>query len=106
MILEQCNAQIITANSVQQALSKYERHQPDVLISDISMPSEDGYDLIRKIRNKQIGKSNIPAIALTAYAREEDKQQALASGFDRHLPKPIEPFRLIESLLQLIQQRP
>ena len=102
LILEQCNAQIITADSVQQALSKYEKYQPDILISDISMPSEDGYDLIRKIRHNQIGKSNIPAIALTAYAREEDKQQALAAGFDRHLPKPIEPFRLIESLLELI----
>ena len=103
LILEQCGAKIIAADSVKQALIEYERLQPDILISDISMPSEDGYALIRQIRNSQNNKSKIPAIALTAYAREEDKQQALKAGFDLHLPKPIEPMRLAESLSQLLQ---
>ena len=105
LILEQCGAKIIAADSVKQALIEYNRQQPDVLISDISMPSEDGYALIRHIRQSQNGKSKIPALALTAYAREEDKQQALEAGFDLHLPKPIEPLRLVESLSQLLQQR-
>ena len=105
LILEQCGAKIIPADSVKQALVEYERQQPDILISDISMPSEDGYALIRHIRNSKNDKSMIPAIALTAYARESDKQQALEAGFDLHLPKPIEPLRLVKSLSQLLQQR-
>ena len=68
------------------------------------MPLEDGYDLIRQIRSSPDENSSIPAIALTAYAREEDKQQALKAGFDLHLPKPIEPFQLVESIAQLIQR--
>lgn len=104
LILEQSGAKIIAADSVKQALIEYERLQPDILISDISMPSEDGYALIRQIRNSQNNQSTIPAIALTAYAREEDKQQALEAGFDLHLPKPIEPLRLAESLSQLLEQ--
>ena len=105
LILERCGAKIIAADSVKQALIQYEQQQPDILISDISMPLEDGYALIQHIRRSQNDKSEIPAIALTAYAREEDKQQALKAGFDLHLPKPIEPLRLVESLSQLLQQR-
>lgn len=104
LILEQCGAKIVAADSVKQALIEYERQQPDILISDISMPSEDGYALIRQIRNSQNDKSKIPAIALTAYAREKDKQEALEAGFDLHLPKPIRPMRLVESLAQLLHR--
>ena len=68
-------AKIIAADSVKQALIEYERLQPDILISDISMPSEDGYALIRQIRNSQNNQSKIPAIALTADPREEDKNR-------------------------------
>lgn len=101
LILEQCGAKIITADSVKQALILYEQYQPDVLISDISMPTEDGYALIRQIRSSQNG-TDIPAIALTAYAREEDKQKAMEAGFNVHLPKPIEPFQLIKFVSQLV----
>ena len=104
LILEQCGAEIITADSVKQALIQYRQHRPDIIISDISMPSEDGYDLIRQIRSNEEPDSYTPAIALTAYAREEDKQQALEAGFDLHLPKPIEPLQLVESLVQLIDR--
>ena len=103
LLLEQCGAKIISADSVKQALILYEKHQPDIIISDISMPNEDGYDLIRQIRQNQNPQTDIPAIALTAYAREEDKQQALKAGFDLHLPKPIEPLQLIQSLSQFIE---
>ncbi len=106
LILEQCGAKIITANSVREGLSQYEEHHIDAIISDISMPLEDGYELIRQIRNNEDEQSRVPAIALTAYAREEDQQEALQAGFDLHLSKPIDPVRLVKSLSQLIEQRP
>lgn len=102
LVLERFGAKIVTADSVKHALMLYEKYQPDVLISDISMPSEDGYSLIRRIRSSQSG-TKIPAIALTAYAREEDKQKAIEAGFDMHLPKPIEPFQLAQSVSQLVK---
>ena len=105
LVLEQYGAKVITADSVKQALIEYEQQQPDILISDISMPAEDGYVLIRQIRSSQTEKSTVPAIALTAYAREEDQQQALAAGFDLHLAKPVDSSRLIKSLTQLVRQK-
>ncbi len=77
------------------------------MISDIEMPLEDGYTLIRKIRselNPPI--SQIPAIALTAHANKEDKQRALASGFQIHVKKPVEPVELIEALCSLLEKQP
>lgn len=101
LILKQCNAEVITADSVEKALIEYKKQDPDVLISDISMPSTDGYSLIKQIRSDGY---YIPAIALTAHAREEDKQEALSAGFDLHLPKPIEPLKLVKSILELTKK--
>ncbi|EAZ90119.1 hybrid sensor histidine kinase/response regulator [Crocosphaera chwakensis] len=105
LILEQCGAKIVAASSVRQALSQYQQHPIDVIISDISMPLEDGYELIQQIRSQENEQTRLPAIALTAHAREEDKQKALLAGFDLHLPKPIEPLRLVQSISELIQNR-
>ena len=105
LILEQCGAKIVSADSVKQAFILYEQYQPDILISDISMPNEDGYALIRQIRSHKTDKTNIPAIALTAYVRKEDKQQALEAGFNLHLSKPIEPLQLIKFLSQFVPQK-
>lgn len=104
LILEQCGAKVVTAESVERALVAYEQCQPDILISDISMPAEDGFNLIRQIRNSNTAKSDLPAIALTAYASETDREQALAAGFNLHLPKPIEVNSLIASVSLLAQQ--
>ena len=104
LILEQCGAKIVAANSTEQALILYEQDRPDVLISDISMPEYDGYTLIRQIRNAPNG-ATLPAIALTASARESDKAQALEAGFDLHLAKPIEPLPLIESIMKLVRSQ-
>ena len=104
LILEQHQAKTIAVESVQEALDLYRQEQPDILISDISLPHKDGYDLIRQIRNSQ-DKFWLPAIALTAYASEEDKQKALEAGFDLHLPKPIDTTQLIESLLKLASEK-
>ena len=103
LALEQCDAKVVAADSVEQALIQYRQHQPDVLIADISMPTQDGYALIEQIRASQDRQSNLLAIALTANAREKDKQQALQAGFDLHTAKPIEPVKLIKSISTLVQ---
>ena len=68
------------------------------------MPTEDGYALIRHIRQNETQRNDIPAIALTAYARAEDREKALLAGFDLHLAKPIDPDELIRALSQLVKQ--
>ncbi|MCI0662611.1 MAG: response regulator, partial [Acidobacteria bacterium] len=77
--------------------------RPDVLVSDIGMPIEDGYDLIRKIRALPIEQGgNTSAIALTAFAGKEDRQRALAAGFQQHLSKPIEPVALAKVVARIL----
>ena len=71
--------------------------RPDVLVSDIGMPDEDGYSLIRRLRQMG-GERKLPAIALTAYARKQDADAALGAGYDRHLPKPVAPADLIRAI--------
>jgi PAS domain S-box-containing protein len=94
-VLEQCGSKVTTADSAAEALAFFEADIPDLLISDIGMPGEDGYTLIRKVRSlpKEKG-GRIPAIALTAYARVEDRIRALNAGFQVHIPKPVEPVEL------------
>ena len=85
-----------------EALRLLERLKPDVVVSDIGMPGDDGYALIRQIRKlapEQGGR--IPAAALTAFAREEDRIQALNAGFQMHVPKPIEPMHLVVVVAKL-----
>lgn len=100
--LQQCGAEVTAAASVAEALASLDRELPDVLVSDLAMPEEDGYSLIRKVRARdpEAG-GRIPAAALTAYARAEDRVRALASGFQRHLPKPVDPADLISMVASL-----
>jgi CheY-like chemotaxis protein len=72
--------------------------QPDVVVSDIAMPVEDGYSFVRRLRNWEAAHARIPipAIAVSAFARDEDVQHAIASGFDRHVRKPVDTARLID----------
>lgn len=104
-VLEQCQATVTTATSANEALEAIARVQPDILISDIGMPGEDGYSLIKKVRAlpPQSG-GRIPAIALTAYARAEDRIKALASGFQMHAPKPVEPAELAAIVASLARR--
>ncbi len=100
--LEQYGAEVIAAASADEAMRLLERLKPSVMVSDIGMPVEDGYTLIRRIRAlaaKQGG--TIPAAALTAYVREEDRIQALQAGFQMHVPKPIEPMQLVAVVAKL-----
>ena len=95
-LLEDCDAIVILAASAAEAFSLLQTERPDLLISDIGMPGEDGYALIQKIRalDKAAG-GGTPAIALTAYARSEDRVRAAIAGFQQHLSKPVEPAELI-----------
>ncbi|WP_026732099.1 hybrid sensor histidine kinase/response regulator [Fischerella sp. PCC 9605] len=104
-VLQECGAKVTAVASVRLALLALEQSQPDVLISDISMPEEDGYTLIRQLRNLEAEKGgHLPAIALTAYARPQDCQQALESGFQMYVSKPVEPTQLINSVAKLMQR--
>jgi PAS domain S-box-containing protein len=102
-ILEQAGAIVTTVASVQEALLAIEQIKVDVLISDIGMPDQDGYTLIRHLRAMEAEQTKIPAIALTAYARGEDRRQALEAGFQVHLSKPIEPEALIAAIASQLE---
>jgi signal transduction histidine kinase/ActR/RegA family two-component response regulator len=95
-------AQVITAASASEALKLLSEIQPDVLLSDISMPEIDGYELIRRIRSMIDQPQNqLPAVALTAFARPEDRDRALRAGFQGHVAKPVEPAALIATITEL-----
>ncbi|MEA5506535.1 ATP-binding protein [Halotia wernerae UHCC 0503] len=101
-VLQQEGAEVIAASSALEALQTLKQTKPDVLISDISMPGMDGYMLIREVRTwtpEQGGE--IPAIALTAFARNYDRQQALQAGFQIHLPKPFDAEELVAAVVRL-----
>jgi PAS domain S-box-containing protein len=94
MVLTEQGAGVTAVGSVPEALQAIERHKPDVLVSDIGMPSEDGYTLIRRVKAMEKKVGRIPAAALTAYAGVQDRTRALLAGYSSHLPKPIEPAEL------------
>jgi len=105
MILKQCGAEVFAADSVNNALEKFRQWQPDVVVSDIGMPHEDGYALIAKMRALPVEQGGtIPAIALTAYARPEDRERALAAGYQQHVSKPIEAAELASAVASLIER--
>lgn len=102
-IIERCGAEVLAVASTDEAVKALDSFKPDVLLSDIGMPGEDGFSLIRKVRSlspEQGGK--IPAIALTAYAREEDRMRALMEGYHVHIAKPVNPAELISVLGELV----
>jgi len=94
-LLEDCQATVITASSAAEAIEFLKTEPASILVSDIGMPEEDGYALIRKVRalDKQRGITT-PALALTAYARSEDRMQAIRNGYQMHIAKPVEPAEL------------
>ena len=101
-ILEQVGAQVKTTASVREALDALETLQPDVLITDIGLPEEDGYALIREVRDRESERGGfLPALALTGFTRAEDRVRALAAGFQSHLPKPVEPTELTAAIAAL-----
>jgi PAS domain S-box-containing protein len=98
-VLEDCSARVLTAASAEEAVPLVESVRPDVLITDIGMPVADGYELLRRVR--ELGPSRggrVPAIALTAFARSEDRTRALRSGFMVHVAKPVDPSELVATV--------
>ena len=93
-ILERCGATVTAVASAAAALTQIRANRPDVLLSDIAMPSEDGYSLIRKVRRLDRPDAPLPAVALTAYASASDRAEALLAGFQAHLRKPVEAAEL------------
>jgi two-component system, chemotaxis family, CheB/CheR fusion protein len=99
-LLQERGAKVRAVESAVQARDAIEMRRPQLIISDIGLPGEDGYALMRDIRAKD-PERRIAALAVTAFARPEDRQQALAAGFDEHLPKPVDPDRLLELAAKL-----
>ncbi|MEH2256790.1 hybrid sensor histidine kinase/response regulator [Nostoc sp.] len=103
-MFEEYGAFATAVGSVNEALVVLEQAKPDILISDIGMSEQDGYTLIRKLRSLEPEKGGrIPAIALTAYTREEDRLEALRAGFQQHLSKPIDPNKLISAVVNVLE---
>ncbi|MBD2356195.1 PAS domain-containing protein [Tolypothrix sp. FACHB-123] len=106
VLLAQYGAEVLTVTSAAEVLANLESFQPHVLISDIGMPNVDGYTLIQKIRTRPPEQGGqIPAIALTAYARIEDRQRSLLAGFQHHLSKPIDIQELIKTIFDIMGNR-
>jgi signal transduction histidine kinase len=101
-MLQQAGAEVLSVANPAEALALLDREAFDVLVSDIGMPGEDGYALIRSVRQRAIDAGGrIPAAALTAYARTEDRLRALAAGFQIHVPKPVQPEELVTVVASL-----
>jgi PAS domain S-box-containing protein len=117
LILERYGAEVISASSSMEALDWFMQRTPDVVISDIGMAEEDGYELIRKLRSLPLQGSLlrrssdsypcsvVPAIALTGYATSKDRERALSAGYQLHLAKPVEPDDLVAAILNLLGQQ-
>jgi signal transduction histidine kinase/ActR/RegA family two-component response regulator len=102
LMLRREGAEVLCADSAHAALQEFDVKAPQLLISDIGMPEMDGYGLIEQIRARADGASQVPALALTAYAGAADRQQALLSGFNEHLTKPVASAELLRVVLQLL----
>jgi PAS domain S-box-containing protein len=104
-ILEKCGATVTTAGSASEALILLGSGGHDMLVSDVAMPEADGYALVRQLRSSSSAAASIPAVALSAYAREEDREATIAAGFQSFVAKPVEPGELLSVLASLSESR-
>jgi CheY-like chemotaxis protein len=105
-VLEHYGATVTSAATADEALQRISRERPDVIVSDIGMPGTDGYALMRRLRELDEAHGGAtPAAALTGFARPEDGRRATDSGFDAHLPKPVDAAELVHTVLELARQR-
>jgi len=105
--LTQCGANVVAVSSTAEAYTLITasppQWRPDVIVSDIEMPFEDGYSLMRRVREWERERgANIPAVALTAYGRGEDRARALRAGFQTHVAKPVDPDELTTVIMSLV----
>jgi PAS domain S-box-containing protein len=102
LVLRSCGVLVVPTAAAKDALEQLDREQFDLLVADIGLPGEDGYELIRKIRERAPNNGGkIPAVALTAYARAEDRVRALRAGYQMHVPKPVEPAEIVTVVSRL-----
>jgi CheY-like chemotaxis protein len=102
LVLEASGATVIAVPSARDAVDALSRVDVDVLLADIAMPEQDGYDLIRQVRGlPAVRAARIPAAAVTACARDDERQRALAAGFQVHLAKPLDPTQLVHTVASL-----
>ncbi len=107
LTLERLGAVTFAVSSAAEAIEFIDGELPDLLLSDIGLPGESGYDLIRKVREREPSRGGqIPAVAITAYAAEQDRMRALAAGFQRHIPKPVDPKDLVAAIRELFHTEP
>ena len=99
-LLQERGAKVRAVESAAEAREAIEMRRPRLIISDIGLPGEDGYAFMRDVRARETN-GRIAALAVTAFARPEDRQQALDAGFDEHLPKPVDPDKLLELAAKL-----
>ena len=104
-VLARCGAEVRAYETAIEALEHFREWSPDVLVSDIGLPGEDGYSLIKKVRAIDQQRGQVPALALTAYASPEDRARVLAAGFQMHIAKPVEPEELMAIIAQLAGQQ-
>ncbi len=97
-------AEVVAVPTAREALRAIERSAPDVLLSDIGLPDEDGLELIRKVRRLPAGRGRIPAAAVTAFTLSDDAQRALRAGFQRHFRKPVETRELFRAVADLARE--
>ncbi len=101
-LLEDDHAQVVTAKSAREAFEVFQRERPDVIVSDIGMPEEDGYSFIRRVRQLPASMGGrTPALALTAFTTPNDRMRALDAGFEMHVAKPVEPRELLSAVAKL-----
>ena len=104
LILERCGAKVFVAASAREAFETLQREMPDILVADIEMPGEDGYSLIGRIRMLPPERGGrIGAVALTAHAGAHDLVKLMNAGFQRHVPKPLQPRELVNAIEQLLK---
>jgi CheY-like chemotaxis protein len=103
-VLAEAGASITMAGSVSEAMVAVEKEVPHILISDLGMPDEDGFDLIQWVRGAGHTAEQLPAVALTAFANKGHEDSALLSGFQIHVPKPVDPDRLIAVVASLTRR--
>ncbi len=102
-VLRDCGAEVAVAESAGEAIRLVESFRPDIVVSDIGMPEQDGYGFIRQVRGRLAAKT-LPAVALTAFARSEDRKRALLAGFQTHVAKPVDPAELVAVIASLVER--
>ncbi|HUF91976.1 MAG TPA: ATP-binding protein [Candidatus Limnocylindria bacterium] len=103
LVLTECRAGVVTAGTAEEALAAVERYRPDVMVSDVGMPDVDGYELLKRVRGLGHARGgSLPAVALTAFARSEDRTRALRAGYLLHIAKPVEPTELAAAVASVV----